>query len=89
MPIRSESAISHIGILEDGQLQIRRSRRVYDTNDRLFVAEQYHRHVLAPGDNTTAEDARVRAVAAAVWTPQVIQAYRDAQRARNLANTSE
>ena len=75
--ITTTTSISHIGILEDGRLQIRRSRRVFDGAELL--AEQYHRHVLAPGDTTIQEDARVQAVAALLWTPAVIQAYRDAQ----------
>ena len=69
-----------ITIFEDGQLQIRRSRRVFDGAE--MIAEQYHRHVIAPGDPTTAEDARVRAVAALLWTPQVIADYEAAKAAR-------
>ena len=69
--------ISAITILEDGQLQIRQSRRVFD--DAEQIAETYHRHVLVPGDDTIQEDARVQAVANLLWTPAVVQAYRDAQ----------
>lgn len=75
--LTEQTLISAITILEDCQLQIRRSRRVFDGTE--MIAEQYHRHVLAPGDNTTLEDARVQAVASLLWTPTVIQAYRDAQ----------
>ena len=73
--LTEQTIISAITILEDEQLQIRRSRRVYDGVN--MIAEQYHRHVRAPGDNTASEDARVRAVAALLWTPTVIQAYRE------------
>ena len=41
--LTEQSLISSITILEDGQLQIRRSRRVLD--DNTMLAEQYHRHV--------------------------------------------
>ena len=78
--LTEQTVISAITILEDGQLQVRRSRRIFDSGVQL--AEQYHRHVLAPGDETAREDARVRAIANLLWTPAVIQAYRDAQ-ARN------
>mgnify|MGYP001569179470 CR=1 FL=1 len=71
---------SAITILEDGQLQIRRSRRIFD--DGVQIAEQYHRHVVAPGDDVSGEDPRVRAVAALLHTPAVIAAYKAAQ-ARN------
>ena len=70
-------------VLEDGQLQIRRSRRVFDGPE--MIAEQYHRHVLDPADPLPpGEDARVRAVAQLLWTPSVvaerIQQRADAQR---------
>ena len=74
------TVVSAITILEDGQIQIRRSRRVFDGPD--MIAEQYHRYVLTPGDDVAQEDARVKAVAGLLWTPAVIQAYRD-NRAKN------
>ena len=77
MPTTEQTVISAITILEDGQLQIRRSRRIFD--GPTMLAEQYHRHVRVPGDDTTQEDARVQAVAGLLWTPAVVQAYRDAQ----------
>ena len=77
MALTEQTVISAITILEDGQLQIRRSRRVFDNAE--MIAERYHRRVLGPGDDTTQEDPRVRAIAALLWTPAVIQAYRDAR----------
>ena len=82
MALSEQTLISAITILEDEQLQIRRSRRVLDGPE--MIAEQYHRHVLAPGDDTTQEDARVRAVANLLWTPAVIDAYKAAIAARRL-----
>ena len=78
--LTEQTVISAITVLEDGQLQIRRSRRVFDGSN--MIAEQYHRHVLAPGDTTTQEDARVQAVAGLLWTPAVIDAYKMAVAAR-------
>ena len=72
-----------ITVLEDGQMQIRRARRIFDNG--VQIAEQYHRHVLAPGDEITKEDARVRQIAAIIWTPQVIADYRAAQELTHLA----
>ena len=77
--LTEQNAISAITILEDGQLQIRRSRRVYD--GATMLSEQYHRHVLEPGQSLAQEDARVRAVARALWTPEVIQAFTQARAA--------
>ena len=72
--LTEQTIISAITILEDGQLQIRRSRRILDNG--VQIAEQYHRHVLAPGDALAAEDARVQAVARVLWTPEVVTEYR-------------
>ena len=77
MALTEQTIISHIGLLEDGQIQVRRSRRIFDGS--TMIAEQYHRHVVAPGDDVSQADARVRAVANLLWTPAVIQAYRDQQ----------
>lgn len=74
MALSEQTVLSAITILEDGQIQVRRSRRVFDGVER--IAEQYHRHVLDPGDDVTSEDARVRAVCTALWTPAVIAARR-------------
>ena len=71
MPLTEQIVISAITILEDGQLQIRRSMRVFDGPE--MIAEQYHRHVLDPADPLPpSEDARVRAVAQLLWTPSVV-----------------
>ena len=76
----SEQTATTITILEDAQLQIRRARRIFDNGAQ--IAEQYHRHVLGPGDDLTPEDARVRAVAQLLWTPEVIAAFLAARAAR-------
>ena len=75
--LTEQTVISAITILEDGQLQIRRSRRVFDGT--VMIAEQYHRHVVVPGDDVQNEDARVKAVATLLHTPAVIAVYKAAQ----------
>ena len=63
-----------IEVLENGCLQIRRSDIVL--KDGIEVGRQFHRHCLNPGDNTTEEPERVQAVANAVWTKDVVVAYK-------------
>ena len=72
MAITEKSVISKIEVLEDGQIQVQRANLVL--RDNVEIAKEYHRHVLEPGQSTVAEDARVQAVASAVWTPAVIAA---------------
>jgi hypothetical protein len=44
--------------------------------DGVEVGKTYHRHVRAPGDDVSEDCAELQAVAAALWTPDVIAAYR-------------
>lgn len=62
-----------IEILENGTLQVRRSDIVL--KDGTEVGRQYHRHVLTPGADVTNEVQRVKDVAAATWTTDVVTAY--------------
>ena len=43
--------------------------------DGVEVGKTYHRHVCSPGDDMTNECCEMQAVAAALWTPEVIAAY--------------
>ena len=47
----------------------------------LKLNRSFHRKVLAPGDDVSGEDAKVQAVANAVWTDEVVAAYVAAQAA--------
>lgn len=42
------------------------------------VSASYHRHVVAPGDDYSAEDGRVQAICAATHTADVVAAYKAA-----------
>ena len=71
-----------IEILEMGQVQVRTATVVAE--DSVELTRSFHRHVLEPGDDTTGQDDRVAAGAAALWTPDVI-AHWDAIRADRQA----
>jgi len=43
--------------------------------DGVEVGRTYHRHVCTPGDDVSDDCAELQAVAAALWTPEVIAAY--------------
>ena len=62
-----------IEVLENGCLQIRRSDIVL--KDGIEVGRQFHRHCLNPGDDVSEEVQRVRDVANATWTAEVVAAY--------------
>ena len=43
--------------------------------DGVEIGRAYHRHVCAPGDDVSEECAELQAVATALWTQEVIDAY--------------
>jgi len=68
-----ETAVDRIEIMEDGQMQIRKAIRVY--KDGVKIAETFHRHVVTPDQDIKGEHDKVKLVAAAVWTPEVIAQF--------------
>ena len=77
MSLSQNSEISKIEVLANGVIQVQRADIVCRDGDE--IARTYHRHVLVPGDSLNGVDARVAAVAAAVWTDEVIEQYIAAQ----------
>ena len=45
--------------------------------DSVEVGRTYHRHVRFPGDDVSEDCAELQSVAAALWTQEVIDAYRE------------
>lgn len=43
--------------------------------DGVEVGKTYHRHCRVPGDDVSEDCPELQAVAAALWTPEVIEAY--------------
>lgn len=79
MALTKEIAVSAIEVTEAGHVQVRTSARVME--DGVKLSETYHRKVIAPGDDYSAEDVKVQAVCAAIHTPEVVAAYQAAQEA--------
>lgn len=73
MALAKTEVVDRIEVLEMGQVQVRRATIVAE--DGVELSRSFHRHVLEPGDDTTGEDDRVAAVAAATWTADVVTAW--------------
>lgn len=73
--------VDRIEVLENGCVQVRTKTAILEDNKQ--ISGTFHRHVVAPGDDYSNEDAKVQAVCAAVHTPEVIAAYQ-AQQERTL-----
>ena len=76
MAITKEILVDRCEVLGDyKQLQVRTATRIKE--DGVLLSETYHRHVVAPGDDLSGEDALVQSVGAAVHTSAVITAWND------------
>lgn len=63
-----------IEILEDGTIQVREATVV--ERDGVEISRTFHRYVLDPESDVTAEDPRIKSVADVLWTPPVKAAYK-------------
>lgn len=79
MTLDKQIAIDSIEVLENGAIQVRQITRIVEDEKELSSA--YHRWVLSPGDDLAEQEAKVVAIANAVWTPEIIAAYKAQQEA--------
>ena len=69
--------VDRIEVLENGCVQVRTKTAIME--DGKQISGSFHRHVVAPGDDYSAEDARVQAICEATFTAEVVAAYQAAQ----------
>lgn len=74
MALEKIEIVDRIEVLENGALQVRTKTAVKE--DGVEISSKFHRHVVAPGDDYSGEDARVQAICAATHTADVIAAYK-------------
>lgn len=77
MTLEKQTAVDKIEVLENGCVQVRTATRIVE--DGNVISSSYHRHVVAPGDDYSQEDARVQAICAATHTADVVAAYQSSQ----------
>ena len=70
-------SVDLIEIVENGCIQVRTQTAIME--DGKQISGTFHRHVVSPGDDYNAEDARVQSICAAVHTAEVIAAYKAVQ----------
>jgi hypothetical protein len=73
MALEKKTVTGQIEVGELGTIGLRTDTVVLD--DGVELNRSFHRKVLAPGDDVSGEDAKVQAVANAVWTDEVVAAY--------------
>lgn len=75
--LEKQTAIDRIEVLADQTVAVRYVVTV--TEDGKPFVEQVKGNYFKPGDDYSAEDAKVQAICGAVHTPEVIAAYKAAQ----------
>jgi hypothetical protein len=77
MALEKVTLVDLIEVVANGCVQVRTQTAIME--DGKQISGQFHRHVVAPGADYSAEDAKVQAICAAIHTPAVIAVYQAAQ----------
>lgn len=74
MSLEKVVSVDRIEVAENGLVQVRTKTSIMENGKQISAV--FHRHIVAPGDNYSAEDTRVQAICAATHTNDVIAAYK-------------
>ncbi len=77
MALEKVISVDRIEVIANGSVQVRTKTAI--TEDGKQISCNFHRHVVAPGDDYSNEDTRVQGVCAALHTTEVVAAYKAAQ----------
>lgn len=75
-------SVDLIEVVENGSIQVRTKTAIKEYG--IEISSKFHRHIVVPGADYSAEDAKVKAIAASIHTPAVIAAYQAAQAAQGV-----
>jgi len=76
------TAVDRIEVVENGCIEVRTKTAIKE--DGVEISSKFHRHVVAPGDDYSTEDVKVKAIAASIHTANVIAAYQAAIAAQGV-----
>jgi hypothetical protein len=83
MALEKIISVDLIEVIENGTLQVRTKTAIKE--DGVEISSKFHRHIVVPGADYSGEDAKVKAIASSIHTPEVIAAYQAAQEAARLS----
>jgi archaellum component FlaF (FlaF/FlaG flagellin family) len=78
--------VDRIEVVENGSVQVRTKTAIME--DGKQISGNFHRHVVAPGDDYSGESDRVKAICAVTHTPEVIAAYQAVLAAQEAAQAN-
>jgi hypothetical protein len=73
MALTKVEIVDRIEVIENGTIQVRTKTAIKENG--IEISSKFHRHVVVPGADYSAEDAKVKAIAASIHTAGVIAAY--------------
>ena len=73
MSLKKVTSVDLIEVVENGCVQVRTKTAIIE--DDVELSSKFHRHVVAPGDDYSNEDAKVQAICKATHTKDVVAAY--------------
>jgi len=82
MALEKIISVDLIEVVENGSIQVRTKTAVKE--DGVEISNKFHRHVVVPGADVSAEDAKVQAISASIHTAEVISAYQAAIAAQGV-----
>jgi len=82
MALEKIKIVDRVEVVENGSVQVRTKTAIKE--DGVEISSNFHRHVVVPGADYSAEDARVQAICAATHTAAVVSAYQAAQAAKGV-----
>jgi len=77
MSLEKIISVDLVEVVESGVVQVRAKTVIMENG--VEISTKFHRHVVAPGDNYSAEDLKVQSICNVVHTADVISAYKAKQ----------
>ena len=74
MALTETTTIDQIEVTNSNVIQIREALTI--KRDDEVISSTFHRYTLLPGDDVSTKDPKIQAIANAIWTEEVIAAYR-------------
>jgi hypothetical protein len=73
MAFEKTVSVDLIEVVENSCVQVRTKTTIKE--DGIEISSNFHRHVVVPGADYSAEDAKVQSICASIHTTEVIAAY--------------
>jgi archaellum component FlaF (FlaF/FlaG flagellin family) len=71
--LEKNEVVDRIEVVENGTVQVRTKTAILENGKE--ISSSFHRHVICPGDDYSAENSRVKAICSATHTESVIASY--------------